>query len=404
MYDRVKTKPQRPATRTHTAPHVRKIFLALWIMLGFVAGEARAQSVVVSKYIPGNYLSDNQHVVEITNTTNAAVSISGYFIVTRDYMARVPVGVSIPARGTMRFVKRRGAGDGAAVELSKVPDFLIRIRDRQIEGNYVALLDRNFTIHSGFYYSPLRGVPFLPETDTLITHSREQIILPVPDERTGGWGFLSSADDPAVAFLREGNTWKYTSARPARPAADYRTLSLRYHEGVVAIRFTTAFEEGAAVHLIERSTDQVQFEVIDRVEGAGNSNDLRPYTAYDAGVEPGRTYYYRIRNADLPGRETTSKIAQVKTEEGPVEFSLEVFTVAEGNGTGVNVRFFSRYSQKIKIKVLDERMREVAILFNEYVFAESGHLLKIARALPSGSYTVLADTETQRFSQRVVVR
>lgn len=375
------------------------------VLLGILSAcRIYSQTLFVSKFIPGNYLSDNNHLVEITNSSAAAINISGYLLVTRDYSVRLPSGTSVPANGTIRIVKKRTGNESVGVELSRVPDFLIRIRDRQIEGNYVALLDKNRRSVSAFYHSPIRSVPFLPDKDTLITINKEIIPFSLPDESGGTWGFLNSVEDPAIAFVREGNAWRYGSAKSARPAVDYRNLNLRYHDGVVTVKWTTGLEQGAKIHLIERSEDQQNFEVIDRVEAAGTSGEIRQYTAYDATVQQGKVYYYRIRNRDIQGREAVSKIASLKAEEGKSEFSLDVFLTAESQTAGLNVRFFSAFSQKVKIKLLDAQYREVAILFNDYVYAETGNLLKITKALPAGNYLIVADTETKRFSKTILIK
>lgn len=376
----------------------RQVLLAvLCLCLG---SALRAQDVFISRYIPGNYLFDNTHRVQFFNPGTRPESLEGFFLVTRDYSVRLPASVRIGPRSVFTIAKSRAAD--VNLVLSEVPDFLIRFRVLEDEGNYIVLMDRNRNVVDAMYFSPVPNVPFLPERDTLITYSREKLPYYVPPENREIWSYISVGDDPTRAFVKQGGEWKLSRGNE-RPATEYRDINVRFFDGIVTVRWTTSFEQNLRYHFIERSEDQEEFSPVGTVESEGDSKDFQSYEFYEKDLKPGEMYYYRVRSEDIFGNSVYSKIRGLKAEEGQEEFSLEVIAGPNIAGGALSVRFTSRYSQRVRVKLFDDQMREVAILFNDYVFAGIPNLLKIDRPLVEGKYLILADTDTKRFGQEIEV-
>jgi hypothetical protein len=76
------------------------------------------------------------------------------------------------------------------------------------------------------------------------------------------------------------------------------------------LKWTTSMEENNKGFEIQRSTDAAGWTVIGFVDGAGNSQTDRNYQYTDEDLDAG-TYYYRLRQVDLDGKSSISKIAQV---------------------------------------------------------------------------------------------
>ena len=360
-----------------------------------------SQSIFISRYVPGNYLSDNRHRVEFVNGSSKALSLEGYLLVTRDYSVRLPAEARLPARGKMVLAKNMGAG--VNISLATTPDFLIRFPLLEHEGNYIVLFDPAGKVIEALYFSPIPNVPFLPDRDTLYTYSREKIPFYIPPENRAVWNYFTAGSDPSTAFVKLGGNWKKAETQE-NPATDYQNVTLRYKEGILSLRWTTRFEDKSVVHVVEKSSDKERFLPVDTLSSQGDSRDFRQYAYYEEGLNEGETYYYRIKNIDQDGREIYSRIREVKAEEGVEEFSMEVLP-----GTGVNVgrlrlRFNSQYSQQVRIKLFDERLMEVAILFDDFVFAGSPSLIKLGQKLPPGNYLLLAETETKRFGQNFEIK
>jgi hypothetical protein len=292
------------------------------------------------------------------------------------------------------------------LELSRHEDFLIRIYPRKVEGNFVLLLNRQQQPVDGFYHSQLRSVPYLPDTGSLILPNRQVIPFRVSDENAPFWGYFPVGDDPAVGFARVAGKWTPTSSNPRRSVVrsiEFGGLGGRFSQGIVSLKGTTRFEENVRELALERAQalpgGQVSaFERIATLKGGGIQRSEREYAYLDGQVQRGGTYYYRLRHVDVFGRVEVSKVAEVNAVEVPVEFWME--QVAR---TPV-VRFFSAFSQRVKIKLLDERYQEVALLYDDLAYAEVQQLLELTRPLRPGRYTLLATTEAQRYWQAFYLR
>jgi hypothetical protein len=377
---------------------MRYLLTGLGMMLW---GITFSQSIFISRIVPGNYLSDNRHRVEFFNPTGATESLEGYLLVTRDYSVRMPAEARVPARSSFVIAKNRSAG--VNLELASTPDFLIRFPLVEHEGNYLILFDPKGHIVEALYYSPVPNVPFLPERDTLYTYSREKIPYYIPPENRACWSHFTAGSGTESIFVKVKGLWRMNSMRD-NPATDYQNVTLRYKEGILSLKWTVSFEKDSRLHIVEKSTDIERFVPVDTLVSQGDTRDLRQYAYYDEGLEKGGTYYFRIRNIDAAGREIYSRIREVKAEEGQEEFSMEVLQGTATGGGPLRLRFNSQFSQQVRIKLYDERLMEVAILFDDFVYAGIPGLLKVGRKLIPGNYLILAETETKRFGQNFEVK
>ena len=78
----------------------------------------------------------------------------------------------------------------------------------------------------------------------------------------------------------------------------------------VIIEWSTATETNNDYFEIERSTDAENFEVVKKLPGAGNSNEVRSYAIVDKANFTG-TVYYRLKQTDFDGKTTTSFVIPV---------------------------------------------------------------------------------------------
>ncbi len=377
---------------------MRYLLTGLGIMLW---GITFSQSIFISRIVPGNYLSDNRHRVEFYNPESRVQSLEGYLLVTRDYSVRLPAEARIPAHGTYLLAKNRASG--VSLSLATTPDFLIRFPLLEHEGNYFVLFDPKGKILDALYYSPVPNVPFLPERDTLFTYSREKVPYYIPPENRAIWSHFTAGSDPGSVFVKVKGVWRMTSMRE-NPATEYQNVTLRYKEGILSLKWAVTFEKDSRMHIVEKSTDIERFVPVDTLASLGDTRDFRQYAYYEQGLEKGASFYYRIRNIDAAGREIYSRIREVKAEEGQEEFGMEVLQGTDDGGGPLRVRFNSQYSQQVRIKLYDDRLMEVAILYDDFVYASVPGLLKVGRKLPPGNYLILAETETKRYGQNFEVK
>ncbi|SFE85337.1 Por secretion system C-terminal sorting domain-containing protein [Thermoflexibacter ruber] len=111
----------------------------------------------------------------------------------------------------------------------------------------------------------------------------------------------------------------------------------RLVEGQLArLEWTTAREQDNKGFFIERSIDGRNFTEIDFIQSKGNTVNGHRYSYLDRLPYRG-TFYYRLRQVDLDGKETYSKIIPIKIEDLELDF-MEVFYHSDDKVLQVKVR------------------------------------------------------------------
>lgn len=90
-------------------------------------------------------------------------------------------------------------------------------------------------------------------------------------------------------------------------------FSAAYGNNRVMLNWSTATERNNSAFLIERSLDGLSWEQIDRVEGHGNSQQLRHYEREDRSFSKGINYY-RLKQTDHDGSFQYSGLVFVNTD------------------------------------------------------------------------------------------
>jgi hypothetical protein len=352
-----------------------------------------------------SYLEDEVYRLEIFNPSDKPVSLNGYLLVSRQYVVMLPEQAIVPPKGSLRLGKPGGPDGGPDISFQSIGDFIIRIPKRSDPGDYVVLLDTRRQMVDAFYYSPQRKVGFLPDEGELITFQNKKIPFGIPAEGNVNWSYLQMNPDPAMAFVRINKQWRATSrTRNTLPATEYSNIKAQYVNGIVTVEGNTAFERDCLDHQVERSKNGHTFQVIASLPSKQNASSTNAYLFYDDKIEKDSRYFYRLKNIDRFGHILYSNLVEVRTEEAPNGFSMEVFLSRQGTTPSLNVRFSSREAQSIRIKLLDEQWREQDILFYDDLEANSQYLIKYDGSMPIGKYYVIADTERRRFYEELIVR
>lgn len=92
---------------------------------------------------------------------------------------------------------------------------------------------------------------------------------------------------------------------------DLSNFDANANGNVSEIKWTTLTETNNDYFNVERSTDGKKFFSIKTVKGAGNSGEVRNYTAIDANPING-TNYYRLKQTDFNGKYAYSEVKSVK--------------------------------------------------------------------------------------------
>jgi len=100
--------------------------------------------------------------------------------------------------------------------------------------------------------------------------------------------------------------------------------------------------------MVEKSTDGTNWTSMAKVNGAGNSNTVSRYNAYDA--KPAAGYnYYRVKQVDIDGKFDFSSIVKVKitVEKTGVSVLTNPFV------NNITVDFLSNSSQSVNVRLMD---------------------------------------------------
>ena len=87
-----------------------------------------------------------------------------------------------------------------------------------------------------------------------------------------------------------------------------------------------------------------------------------------------------------------------------VQFEMEPIVVSKGKQTFLSLRIVSQVDQRVRIRLLDERLADVALLYNDLTVAGRPQLIKVGQGMPPGNYLLLAATESKRFGKSVEIK
>jgi hypothetical protein len=88
----------------------------------------------------------------------------------------------------------------------------------------------------------------------------------------------------------------------------------KFGDDAVDLKWQTATEVNSSYFLVQRSSDGLRWENINRVNAAGNSNSLINYQLYDNLPLPGQSYY-RLKQYDFGGAFAYSQIRTVNFDQ-----------------------------------------------------------------------------------------
>jgi hypothetical protein len=362
----------------------------------------------ITRFIPGDYLANNLHEVELYNGTGRTILLDQYYLVTRDYTLRFPSGTRLYPGTTYRMAKYKRGKPNIDLELGQAPDFLIRFYEKKVEGNLVALLNARLQPISAFYHCQRPDAPFLPDSGRFILGNRTVIPYRLPGYAHPVWGYFPLGEDPAIGFERIRGEWRVISATQdlnLYPVTAFIDFKARYQDEVVTLKWNTAFEDQLTRIEIQRSANRSTFRTIAKLDAQkGKTQQVTGYTYPDSQL-PGQDsiWYYRLQAQDRDGRLIESKVVQVVTREVPVPFWLEVYPARTQLPKEVGIRFSSAYSQEVNIALLSAEGQLIHLLFQGPVFATVQNLLELTTDIAEGTYWIVASTEEGRFYKKLRV-
>ena len=162
-----------------------------------------------------------------------------------------------------------------------------------------------------------------------------------------------------VTGTTNGGVWIFTDTQIPVELISF-SAELNYNS--ITLLWSTATELNNQGFEIERSEDNVSFNMIGFVPGFGTTTKPKSYSYSDLSVKTG-LFYYRLKQIDYDGSYEYSDVVEVNLS-GPTEYSLQQNYPNPFNPT-TTIGFGVQNKSNIRITILNAIGEVVAILLNE---------------------------------------
>lgn len=167
---------------------------------------------------------------------------------------------------------------------------------------------------------------------------------------------------------------------------------------LVELKWSTYSETNNNHFQIERSADAETFYPVTKVDGAGNSNEVRFYKTIDPHPNQGKNYY-RIKQIDHDGKMEVLSMVMVDVPIKNMDRSFTLFpNPSEGN---FNLRFSTGTERNYQVLIIDfagriRHQQEITEGMSEVPF-ELNHL-------ESGMYIIHLISENEKLTEKIIIK
>lgn len=219
----------------------------------------------------------------------------------------------------------------------------------------------------------------------------------------GNIAVIPSGHNYSSTWSANNNAWRFTcncSGCITLPVEFLSFTGEQIEQGVNRLEWETATETNNDYFEIQRKTENDDFVVIGKQNGAGNSNEVVHYSYTDNEASE-QISYYRLKQVDFNGKETYSSIIAV----GKIDENVEFTSVFPNPATDeLSVRFLSDGTQFRLVLiaaggqefVLDEEISYFGLSTNTYNIG----------SVPPGVYLLKAYNEKSEyyFKEKIVIQ
>ena len=203
-----------------------------------------------------------------------------------------------------------------------------------------------------------------------------------------GW----SANSGASGFLLD---WTGTASLNCTLPVELLSVDAECADGQALVEWATGSEWHNSHFTVERSIDGLSWKEAGRVNGVGNTEDLTEYMFVDPELPTGEVTYYRIRQTDITGQESVSRVVELMNCRGRPGMHVAPNPTADG----IRVALSSAWAPASVIELLDVTGRLVAVIPLQESQAVDIPMAK----LDAGTYSIGLRMSDGRVVERVQV-
>ena len=172
-------------------------------------------------------------------------------------------------------------------------------------------------------------------------------------------------------------------------------------ENAVQINWMTATEVNNYGFNVERKRESENWNILDFIEGHGNSNSPKEYSFLDNDIDAAGIYYYRLKQIDNDGSYEFSQIIEVDFNS-PVSFELKQNYPNPFNPS-TTITFTLPVNGNVSLSVYNMLGEEIQILQNGFLEAGIYSYNFNAEELPSGVYIYRLQTTSFAANNKMIL-
>ena len=208
---------------------------------------------------------------------------------------------------------------------------------------------------------------------------------------------ISAKSDADVDFVDDGTAIINPDNGPLPITLVSFSATLLQNESV-KLDWKTSMEINCSKYKIERSFDGSMFSEVASVDGSGTSSIVHTYSTIDnVSSSAGAIIYYRLRQLDLDGKGSYSKVVSVKTK--PSDKNVVVSPNPFRSYLNVNMNW-SR-TEIITARVINIQGKEVVTKSIQMTKGLNYIKLDELSNLPSGNYFIQFISSGERFTEKI---
>ena len=174
----------------------------------------------------------------------------------------------------------------------------------------------------------------------------------------------------------------------------------------VNLQWSTHTEINNDYFIVEKSQDGINFEYLDKINGAGNSNNIINYSTIDYTPYKG-VNYYRIKQVDFDGKFSYSTIRTVNYNANNLsnKTSIKLYPnpAISSNNVKIELQGFESDKEVLVVvqNILGEQMYSKIILLDDNGFALEG--IDPNNRLSKGTYIIVASSDDNLLSKKLII-